>query len=209
MFHLLADCLQSAKKPFFTLSLAVLLSALTGCSFTKQSHSGYGQTPLAELNHWQVKARVAIRTPEESVSASLDWQKQAQNFDFHIFGMFGATYAHLTQAGHQATLLLPEDQTYYHQDAEQLLYQALGWDFPLDALSYWIKGLPSGKSGEAITRNDKQELSKILFKDWKVTFSRYGEYAGYQMPSRITAEHPQLRLKVVVKDWSFLPEQIQ
>lgn len=181
------------------------LLSLSACQKRTNTYMPSADMTLFQQNHWSVKARVAIKTPEESVSATLDWKKQASDFDFHIYGMFGATYAHLIQQQHQATLKLPEDQVFYHQDAEQLLYQALGWDFPIEALSYWIKGLPSGKSGEMISRDENENLSEVSLNQWTVTFSRYQSYAGYQMPRMIKASHPQLSLKVVVKDWEFLP----
>ena len=189
-----------------SLVIATCLILVGGCS-SKPINYDPASINLSKLDHWLVKARVAIKTPEESVSATLDWEKKAEDFDFHIYGMFGATYAHLIQQGNQATLKLPEDQVFYHNDAEQLLYQSLGWDFPVDALSFWIKGLPSGKSGEALTRDLEDNLSEVTYGDWRVTFSRYQNYSGHLMPKMIKAEHPQLSLKVVVKDWDFLPIQ--
>lgn len=160
---------------------------------------------LAELNHWQIKARVAITTPEDNVTATLDWLKTGEEFNFHIYGTFGVTYANLIQQADQAILKMPDDQIFYHQDAQQLLYQSLGWDFPIDALSFWIKGLPSNQSGELINRNQEGELDEAYLNDWKVEFSRYQFYSGFKMPRIIKATHPQMTLKVVVKDWDFLP----
>ena len=185
--------------------MVICLGLLSGCQSTLPP-GGHGN--LANQQYWQVKARVAIRSPEDSVAATLDWQKQGEEFDFHIYGTFGVTYAHLIQEPSQAVLKLPDDQIYYHQDAQQLLYQSLGWDFPIDALSYWIKGLPSAKPGEQLTRNELGELSEVLLDDWQVEFSRYRSYSGYSMPRIIKASHPQMSLKVVVKDWDFLPSSI-
>ncbi|TQV81406.1 lipoprotein insertase outer membrane protein LolB [Aliikangiella coralliicola] len=188
-----------------TLAAIIGLTLLVGCQTNRPTNGLGGPASLETLNHWELKARVAIKTPEESVSATLDWQKKDSDFDFHIYGLFGATYAHLIQKGHEATLKLPEDRVHYHQDAEQLLYQSLGWDFPIDALSFWIKGLPSGKSGEQFSRNDEGELQQLTFNGWQVNFSRYQTFSGYSMPKMIKAKHPQLGLKVVIKDWEFLP----
>ncbi|WP_444994731.1 lipoprotein insertase outer membrane protein LolB [Aliikangiella sp. IMCC44359] len=163
---------------------------------------------LSAINHWQLKARIAIRSDDESIAATLDWQKQDKDFDFHIYGTFGVTYAHLTQKGHEAKLMLPDDQTFYHQDAQQLLYQSLGWDFPIEALSYWIKGQASGQPGESVQRNSHGELEQIILNDWQVSFSRYETFSGFSMPKVIKANHPQMSMKVVIKKWQFLPQPI-
>ncbi|WP_196140611.1 lipoprotein insertase outer membrane protein LolB [Aliikangiella sp. G2MR2-5] len=189
----------------FHFFLSVCLILISGCTPRSSVYTA-GITPLSSINHWQVKARVAIRTEEESVSATLDWKQAARDFDFHIYGMFGATYAHLIQEGHSATLKLPEEKIFNHRDAQVLLDEILGWDFPIDALSYWIKGLPSGMKNESIKRDEEQHLASAELNGWRVDFSRYQTYSGYQMPKIIKASHPQLTLKIVVKDWEFLPE---
>ena len=148
---------------------------------------------------------MAIRTPEDNYSATLDWEKLGADFDFHIYGTFGVTYAHLTQKDELATLELPDDQVFYHQSAEQLLYQSLGWEFPIDALAFWIKGLPSNQSGETITRNETGQLATAYLNGWEVKFSRYQKYSGFSMPRIISAKHPNMSLKVVVRNWEFLP----
>lgn len=193
---------------FFSKNFVVVLSLtlIIGCQSTR-TVTPPADTNLSDLNHWQIKARVAIKTPEDNVTATLDWVKTGHEFDFHIYGTFGITYAHLIQEQQQAVLKLPDDQVFYHQDAQQLLYQSLGWDFPIDALSYWIKGIPSNKSGELINRNQSGDLGEAYLNDWKVEFSRYQNYSGFRMPRIIKAIHPQMTLKVVVKDWDFLPSE--
>lgn len=175
---------------------------LTGCQ-TQNIKKTSGN--LAQQQHWKMKARVAIKTPEDNVTATLDWQKQNSEFDFHLYGLFGVTYAQLIQEKNKAILNLPEDRSYTHSNAQQLLYQSLGWDFPIDALTYWVKGLPSYHSDEQVSRNQQGQIEIIQLNDWTVTFKQYQSYSGYVMPRMIKAIHPQMSLKVVVKDWEFLP----
>ena len=94
---------------------------------------------------------------------------------------------------------------FYHHNAEQLLIEYLGWNFPIHSLSYWIKGLPSGKPGEKLVRDRNGQLSTIYFQDWKIEFTQYQEFSNYIMPKKIKATHPQMTLKIVVKDWDLAP----
>ena len=192
-------------KHLLLLFFGILVVTIGGCSSRQLVSTEPEIKPVSEIHQWQIKARVAIRSEKESVAATLEWRKQERDFDFHLFGLFGATYAHLTQKGPLATLKVPDEETFYHYDAEQLLYEALGWDFPVDALSYWVKGLPSNKPGESVSRNQKGQLTNITYNDWKIDFSRFQKYSGYIMPRKITATHPQLTLRIVVKKWNFAP----
>ena len=201
---------RTRRRLYRTLYSGLFAILISGCqSFLPkpavQQSAGQGAAQLAQIDHWLLKARVALQTKEDNVTATLDWQKQGQDFDFHLYGLFGATYAHLVQSDDQAKLDLPEDQVFYHQNAEQLLFQSMGWDFPIDALGYWVKGLPSGKAGEEFTRNKKGELSKVVFKDWRVEFFQFSTFSGYSLPKVIRAVHPQMQLKMVVKRWQIIP----
>ncbi|MGX5173299.1 lipoprotein insertase outer membrane protein LolB [Aliikangiella sp. IMCC44653] len=184
----------------------LLMTLLTGCGATKKASLSARGHSLAQIKHWQVQARISVITSEDNVAATLDWTTHEQDFDFHVYGTFGITYAHLTQNGHSAKLALPDEQTFYHQDAEQLLYQSLGWDFPLKALSYWIKGLPSNLAGEQVYLNEIGQLKTVALNGWQVEFSRYQDYLGFKMPKMIKAKHPQMKLKIVIRDWEFFPQ---
>jgi len=197
---------QTATRKYFNRIIASLLASflLSACvSVPLQTDPSTIQ--LSEKQNWFLKARVAIKTPEENVSANLEWRNDSDDFDFHIYGLFGATYTHLIQQDDKATLKLPEDKIYYSDNAQRLMRQNLGWDFPIDALSFWIKGLPSGKAEESLTRDPQGQLQNIKFRDWKVEFSRYQSYSGYLMPRMIKATHPQMSLRIAVKKWNFTP----
>ena len=159
--------------------------------------------PLSQLNHWQLEARVAIQTPEDNVTASLDWQNNKGDFDFHMSGAFGVTLAHLIQDKQQASLDIPDHETMFHSNAQTLLESALGWDFPIESLAYWVKGLPSGTTGEMITRDELGRISKIELGYWQINITKYRKFQGFDLPKMIKAQHPNMSLKVVTKKWAF------
>lgn len=187
-------------------AVALLLIFLSGCAGNQKLRKidPARAIPLSDLNHWQLNARVAITTPQDNVTASLNWQKDQSLFDFLLSGAFGVTVAHLIQEEGRATLEIPDTDKLSHYDAEQLLRRTLGWDFPIDALSYWVKGLPSGKPGEQVSYNEKGQISKITLQQWQIDFSKYRLYQGYLLPKMIKATHPEISLKVVAKKWLFL-----
>jgi len=187
-------------------SVILLLVSLTGCVSNPRltTLDPNKNIPISELNHWQFKARVAIKTPEENVTASLEWQKEQSLFDFLLSGSFGVTIAHLTQQNDIATLEIPDSDKLVDRDAGRLLNRTLGWEFPIDELSYWIKGQPSGRSGEQINYNNKGQISSIALDQWQIHFSKYRLYQGYSLPKMIKATHPDISLKLVTKKWLFL-----
>ncbi len=158
---------------------------------------------LSELHHWHLNARIAINTPTENITASLYWKKKHQQFDFLISGAFGITYAHLIQEKNHASLEIHDKDKLIHTDANQLLQESLGWDFPIHSLSYWVKGLPSGHADEQLSYNKKNQLSKITSGLWQIHFSKYQYFQGYSLPKMIKVNHPDIQLKIVAKQWTF------
>ncbi len=186
--------------------LLLLLLLLTSCSSQKlkQNTSLQNKPNIAQLNHWQLKARMAIRTPDDSITASLKWLNNQDTFDFHLSGAFGATYAHLIQTQDYASLKIPDHKEQKALNAEQLLSRNLGWHFPIKALSYWVKGLASGQAGEKITRNEQGQITAIQLNQWHIEFKKYKSYQGYLLPKMIVAKHPDISIKLVARKWLFL-----
>jgi len=182
----------------------VFMIALSGCvtkSLTPLDQKN--NIPLEEANHWKLNARVAIRLPKESHTASLNWQKDNKTFDFYLSGAFGVTIAHIIQGKKQASLEVAKSEKLYHKDIEFLVHNTLGWSFPIHQLSYWVKGLPSGNDKEIITRDSFDRIEHIGFEEWEISFSKYKKYRGFILPKIITAKHPNLTLKIVAKKWQF------
>jgi len=188
------------------IAASLLLLLLSAC-VAKQPKPTLDPTkglPLSKLEHWQLTARIAIKTADDNLTASLNWQKNHKLFDFLVSGAFGVTYAHLIQEEDQATLEIPDTDLLTHSNAEFLLHQTLGWDFPLNELSYWVKGLPSGNSEEQIHYDEQGKIKQIHMGLWKIDFSKHKHYQGYLLPKMIKVEHPDMSMKVVAKKWLFL-----
>jgi len=188
---------------FWTCLLLVLISACAYKGPVKKIDPAKN-IPLDQLNHWQLRARMAITTPKDNITASLNWQKNNQLFDFHVSGAFGVTYAHLIQLKNKATLEIPDTQILTHDDAQALLQNALNWEFPIDALAFWVKGLPSDEVNERVVRNEFGQIDQIQLNNWKITFSKYRNFQGYLLPKKIKAVHPKMTIKLVAKSWLFL-----
>ena len=180
----------------FLLSSCAVKSPLKPIDSSKGIH-------LSKLEHWQLSARVAITTPEDSLTASLKWSKNNDLFDFLISGAFGTTYAHLIQEKKLAILKIPDSDPLTHENAEQLLQQTLGWEFPLQALSYWIKGIPSGHPNEQIIYGKEGKIDTIRLNNWLIEFSKHKRFQGYLMPKMIKVYHPDMSMKLVAKKWVF------
>ncbi len=197
--------LLSKKKLVLIVSWFVLI-LLSGCETLKHSGTTERDSLLLNQKNWSLMARIAVNTKDSGLSATLNWQQNDQNFDFHIYGLLGVTYAHLVQTENIATLKLKDNKSFQAETAEQLLQQNLGWHFPIEALSYWVKGIAYDYPGEVISYDNDRKISSIQFEGWQVAFSQFKNYSGYSMPRIIKASNPEHgSIKIVVKKWLFKP----
>ena len=105
--------------------------------------------------------------------------------------------------------MLYKDQL-YRQTPEQLAAQLTGVPLPVNALSWWARGLPSPTESEAssIATSPEGYASSFEQAGWQLTFSRYAETAAGSLPGKIagtfqSSDDRRYSFKLVISRWSF------
>ena len=207
------------KTSFATLKSAhitlMLLMLISGCAHQPKvapppvisQDWAKHQTQVMAVTHWQAVGKLGAKVPNDSLSATLNWQHHLKNFQIDLSGPLGA--GHITIAGSPGQVTFNEGgkppQT--AKTAEELIFKNTGWRIPVTQLAYWVRGLPEPTI--KITRfqtNNLGLIGELEQMGWKVS---YAEYANTQnakgelipMPSRIIAEFNEIRLTVVIREW--------
>lgn len=160
------------------------------------------QSKLQQLTDWQAKGRIAIQTEQESSSATLIWQQRGQDFDLLLLGPLGQTVASLKQRKAQVELTIPDQPTYYSDDAELLVEQVLGWRLPISAMPYWLRALDDPKTPAATGSFDAEKrLASLDTGPWHLEFRSYQQQQDLWLPEKIQVTHPEVQLKLSLKEW--------
>ena len=186
------------------ISFLLLSLMLSSCAFlTPQGGQQALQQQLAAINHWQVRGKLSVTSPEESVTGYLTWKQQQQNYQLFITGPFGQGSSQLTGSADQAELLLPGwDQPQTAANAEQLMATYMGWNFPVADIRHWVKGQPApGKSSDA-KFNDSGLLTELKQHGWHVRYSRYSQQQGHWLPGLIKVSGHNFRFVFSIKEWT-------
>jgi outer membrane lipoprotein LolB len=90
--------------------------------------------------------------------------------------------------------------------ARLVLAQQLGFAPPLDALRYWILGVPApGDAATAEVRDAAGVLTAFSQQGWQLQFEEFRPQptarGAVQVPARLLAQHAELRLRLVVDSW--------
>jgi outer membrane lipoprotein LolB len=190
------------------LTLYLMLLLLAGCtglgqrepsSVGWQAHS----QQLALLQQWTASGKLAVRTAKASESASLVWQQHDQDTHLQLSGPLGMGATTIYSDGQRLDIRQGDEHTTLDISTPDAILLNTGWDLPLPALTYWLKGLPSPDSRvQALELDPQTELLRSLQQDdWEVRYETYEQFQGFTLPTRLQIQRGATRVKVVISHW--------
>jgi outer membrane lipoprotein LolB len=151
---------------------------------------------------WLMQGRVAIRYGDDGGQGLLHWRQQGESYDLRFYDALNRLQLHI-EGGSQGVLLHARDQeTHEAADAETLMQEYLGWSVPVNALHYWVRGLPVAGQPVGTSRFSDNRLEELIQGDWHILYQRYEQVDGVWMPDLMRIEAPDLTIKLVVEKWS-------
>jgi len=201
-----------------TLSLLTFLSLslmfLSGCSSLKNNHQQITKhqnitertNKLSALSHWKINGKMAIMTPKERHSVTLNWHYQGDKkrqtlnlttvLGIQVFNLESVNGMHVIQA---------DGERFQSPDLDELLSSLTGFTLPTQAMTFWLKGLPYLNSDE-ITYSQITQLPEALTsyhnqKKWLLKYGGYQQIGEYQLATKFTIKQENLTLKLNVHQW--------
>ena len=180
--------------------LAILLSA---CGTTPIKPTTPPPSTQDAITKWENSGRVGIRTPDDAISGNFNWQKSPSTFSLNIVGPFGQGATKLNQSENGTVTLSYEDNVVTGKDPAKLLQQELGWEFPVDQVTYWIRGLPSPNSAAQISTNSETKRPDQIKQDgWLITYSRFIDVDGLSLPKKMQVSKPPFKVNLIINKWT-------
>jgi outer membrane lipoprotein LolB len=192
------------------LTLALLLIA--GCSSQpplppaeRDRQASYQKRleTLATLDHWSLRARLAIDDGEDGGSGSLSWSRNGENQVMNFHGALGRGAWKLVADRAGAELTRADGSVYRAASVDELVRDQLGYGLPVAELAWWIRGLSAPGTAEKLDLNDLGVPQQIVQYSWDIRFDRYREFHGVLMPIKITAREADWTVKLAVRSWQW------
>lgn len=160
------------------------------------------QVELAGYADWTLTGRIAVAADEDGWSANLRWQQRGEDYRISIFDPLGRTLARLEGTPGRVTLRTSEGESYQAANPETLLYQQLGWQFPVQGLRHWVLGVPRPDGPVNDVALDGEGRPAHLSQDgWGVDYSRYEAANSHALPARMVLARDSVRIKLAVDSW--------
>jgi len=192
--------------------IAVTVFFLSGCStqptvplastVSWQQHSAQ----ITELNQWQVDGKLGLKSAGQGGSANINWSQSQQQYELVLNGPFGAGSAVIR--GNDKLASLNRDNQTDTDLPEQLALRLTGLPIPVDALSWWARGLPSPNRDAATNLLTSTDGTAVGFSQagWQLAFSRYSSTPDGNLPGKIVGQLGDHSFKLLISRWSF-PEK--
>lgn len=200
MFHF-----RSSRTTYLLIISLLLGSCTTGNSLIDRNWQAH-QLLVSNANSWTLQGRLNIRQANNSDTVSINWQQMAQGFEINLSGALGLGATMIS--GNQDSIILQQGNENSIEAANlgELSSDYLGYEFPAEALQYWVRGIPSPDSPAAMELNENQLLESLSQRDaqgnnWLLEYDRYQESGGLNLPGRIRISHPDYLLTLIIQSW--------
>lgn len=201
----------------FTILLLIASLLLTACSSkpAKQVSSSASwlsrQARLAEIDQWQLNARIGLRSQDRSGSATLIWDENIEQRRLRLIGPVGGGLILMQQDNTGVSLQDSTGKTWHAADPAELIKRVTGWQIPVSGLRWWLLGMTEPGSTVDYTLDDSQRLATVKQGGWKVTLAKYTLFDNYELPATVTVESltskdddRYIRVKLIVKEWKII-----
>jgi len=140
---------------------------------------------LQNIDSWQIKARMAVRSQRKGGQATVLWKRRQTRHDLDLYGPFGSGRLRLQQDTDQATLVDSKKHHYTDRNLQRLLYRRVGWQVPFSSLQYWIVGLSAPGKSEKAQWDEQGRLRSLQQNGWQIQYSDYRTVDQYSLPGRL------------------------
>jgi len=197
-----------------TTTIAAIL-LLTACARTPQQPVivdnpnvfwAQHQQQASTLSNWNIMGKLGIRTAKQSNSARINWQQLNRAFDIRITSLLGQGVATLTGTTGDTHIKLAGHGEFNSSNPEALLLRELGWTLPINALNYWVRGIPDPDNEAFYQLNEQGLLDTLQQAGWQLSFSRYQALDSHTLPSKIRLQQGDITLTLLIKRWALSPE---
>jgi outer membrane lipoprotein LolB len=190
--------------------IAVFALLLQACSITPQPAADGAaaarsydarKKALVSLETWSLKARLAVSDGEDGGSGSLQWVVGEAGTRMNFHGALGRGAWRLESNDRGARLELA-DGTFYEADTgAELAARQLDWAVPVDALSWWVRGLAAPGMVEHRELGADGALVFLRQQGWNIEYGRFREVEGILLPLKLTARQSGRTVKLVIREW--------
>lgn len=150
------------------------------------------------------RVNVKVKADNKAYPGRIRWQHRGSEEDLWIYSPIGTLVARLEQDRDTASITTADGEAYKAGTLSFLARDVLGYELPVDALQYWVRGLewPKGATTSRV-QDDKGRLTSLAQDKWQITYLTWTEGGAPGLPTKLNVESDEMRLSMVIHQWKF------
>ncbi|HEY9253513.1 MAG TPA: lipoprotein insertase outer membrane protein LolB [Stenotrophomonas sp.] len=154
---------------------------------------------------WSFQGRAAISKGRNGGNGRVDWRQDGRDYRIQLSAPVTRQSWVLTGEGAtgRARLEGVEGGPRGGDDAEELLFQATGWQIPVDGLPAWVRGLvDDGQAG--VIRDGDGRPAVLEQAGWRVEYQEWfpAQDGRPALPKRIEARSGDAKVRLLFDQWA-------
>jgi outer membrane lipoprotein LolB len=197
-------------------SLALCTLVLTGCATAPGPVPSPGaasipatatawplrRTQLQQRGAFALHGRVAVAVADDGFSATLRWTQRADVAQIRLDGPLGVGGLHIDADGSDLRLTTSRGDRLDGAAARGELERRLGFELPVEALRYWVQGVPApGSEASEQLAPDAMWLAGIEQQGWRIDYLDYVQLQTGALPRKLSMTRGGARLRLVIESW--------
>jgi outer membrane lipoprotein LolB len=179
-----------------TACFVLVLSACASVSTVPNGpYSQVARAHLYDMREWRLEGRVAVTAPNDSWSASIEWDHLPDFEKIRLSGPLGQGAVVIELAGDVVKIDRGGGNVQISNQPERFINQQLGMFVPLQSLRFWAVGLP--ESGQTF-----QETADGFVQDgWLIAYKEMQKAGAETMPHKMAVTNERMKLKLIIDQW--------
>ncbi len=195
--------MRSGRYP--VICMLLLLTACAGPDRREVTSAGWAahKETVQLLQHWSASGKLALRSSTASESATLNWRQQEQQTHLELRGPLGVGATTIHSDGLQLDIYRGEEHRTVDISSPRAIKENTGWELPLAALPYWLKGIPSPAYPIEALELDPQTqlLSKLQQDSWEIHYGKYEKFQQFVLPTRLDIQRNGTSVRLIIRQW--------
>jgi outer membrane lipoprotein LolB len=156
---------------------------------------------LQGVDQWKLEGRIAINDGRDGGSGRFNWQTVGEDSSMEFHGALGRGAWRLQTEEGGAVLELANGEVRRAASVGLLVEQALGWEIPVDALAWWVRGCAAPGDRDRRRLDEHGWLTGLSQFGWEIEYEKYADVNGVFMPLKLKASQDTHMVKLAVRDW--------
>lgn len=157
---------------------------------------------LSGIQSWHVVGALGVRNEHKAWNSTVHWRQKNKAYDMSFVAPLGQGKMHLEGVPGDVRLTTTENKVLKAATPESLLKKSMGWNIPVSALFYWVRGVPVPQTKAKVQFDQYQHIKRMEQSGWVIEYQRYATVKGIDLPGKISMTKWPMRLKFVIKQWN-------